>query len=340
MTVNITILGLGQVGCSIGLALAEARDQVTRTGNDKEPEIAKEAQKLGAIDQVVYTLPDAVEEADVVILALPVDEIRFTLETIAPYLKDGATVLDTSPVTVQSTQWAKEIITKPGHYFLTFTPAAGARYLHELDHGPSSAHADLFKNNIIMLTSAPGVDESAVSLAENLARLLGSTPIFSDPYEVDGLLSASYVLPGLIATALVNITAGKSGWSDNRKLAGARYARIADLAAYADSGKNPTLEVMHNRDNTIRNLDELIKELVEVREVLANSDDSALLARINQARSHHAAWLRQRATGKWEDPGSERPPMPSFGESISRLFTGRLFSGPKRDKDKGDDKTR
>lgn len=332
MTVQITIIGLGQVGASIGLALANAKDQVTRVGNDKEPTVAKEAQKLGVVDSILYTLPDAVEKADVVVLAVPVDEIRFTLEAIAPHLKAGAVVLDTSTITVQATQWASELITGPDRYFLTFTPAANARYLHELDKGPASAHPDLFKDNIIMVTSAPGVDESAVTLAENLARLIGAKAIFSDPYEVDGLLSASHVLPGLIAAALVNITAGMPGWSDGRKLAGSRYAHIADLAAFTDGGKKPALEALHNRENAVRALDHLIEELADIREALSQADEEKLTARLENARQHHATWFRQRASGKWEEGGRPTPPMPTFGESIGRLFGIR----PKREREKRD----
>jgi prephenate dehydrogenase len=330
MTVQITILGLGQTGSSIGLALGEAKDQVTRVGSDKEPEVSKQAQKLGAVDKVVFTLPDAVADADVVVLALPVDEVRFTLETIAPHLKPGAVVLDTSPVTVQSTQWAKETISAEDRYFLTFTPAVNARYLSEPDKGPASAHADLYKDSVVMITGPAGVDESAVSLAENLARLLGSTPVFSEPYEVDGLLSANHLLPGLMAVALVNITAGKPGWNDGRKIASSRYARVAELAEYVDGGKKPALEVLHNRENAVRALESLMIELAEMRDALSAGDEEKIHAKLETAREAHRLWLRQRTTGKWEESGSKTPGLPRFGESIGRLFGIR----PKRDKEK------
>ena len=71
MTVNITIIGLGQIGASIGLALASHKDQVTLTGHDKSPAIAREAHKLGAVDKINFNLPASVEGANVVILALP-----------------------------------------------------------------------------------------------------------------------------------------------------------------------------------------------------------------------------------------------------------------------------
>ena len=329
MSVKIAILGLGQIGSSIGLALADAKDQVSRVGNDKEPEVAKQAQKLGAVEKIIYTLPDAVADADVVVLAVPVDEVYFTLEAIAPHLKAGAVVLDTSPVTVQTTQWAKELITSEDRYFLTFTPAANARYLHEIDKGPASAHPDLFKDNIILITGPAGVDELAVSLAENLARLVGAKPVFSDPHEVDGLLSSSHLLPAILAVALVNITAEKPGWSDLRKIAGQRYARVAELAAFLDGGKKPAQEVLHNRENAVRAIDNLTAELIEMRDAITGGQDDVLHSKMSSAREAHQVWLSQRSTGKWQE-GPKAPSMPSFGSSIGRLFGIR----PKGDKDK------
>jgi prephenate dehydrogenase len=304
-----------------------AKDQLVRVGNDKEPEVSKLAQKAGAVDKIVFTLPDSVAEADLVILAVPVDEVNFTLKTIAPHLKAGAVILGTSPIVVQSTQWAKELITAEDRYFLTFTPAVNAQYLNEIDKGPSSAHADLFKDNITMITTSPGIDASAVALAENLARLLGSTPVFADLHEVDGLLSSSSALPALLAASLVNITTSTPGWSDGRKVAGARFARIAELVENMDSGQKPALELIYNRENAVRTLDSLIFELQELRDVLNAGGEDQLNARFENARQAYLLWMRQRSTGKWEDKGKSAVQLPSFGSSIGRLFGIRPKSG-------------
>ena len=92
MTVQITIVGLGQLGASVGLALGSRQDDIHRVGHDKNSEAAKAAQKKGAVDDVKNNLPAAVREADIVLLSLPIDEIRATLEVIAPDLREGAVV--------------------------------------------------------------------------------------------------------------------------------------------------------------------------------------------------------------------------------------------------------
>ena len=67
--VKITIIGLGQVGASIGLALKGQTHQVQRVGHDPDPLLAREAVKLGALDKASINLPSSVDNADIIILA-------------------------------------------------------------------------------------------------------------------------------------------------------------------------------------------------------------------------------------------------------------------------------
>lgn len=83
MAVNIAIIGIGQIGGSIGLALANHRDQLFRIGYDKQIDNAKQAEKAGALDKVHFKLINAVDDADIVILALPIDQLKNTLQVIA-----------------------------------------------------------------------------------------------------------------------------------------------------------------------------------------------------------------------------------------------------------------
>ena len=89
MTVKITIVGLGQIGVSVGLALANHKDQVTTLGHDKSPEAARKAQKQGAVESISYNLPASVAESDVIVLAIPFSGIRETLKItgISSFLK-------------------------------------------------------------------------------------------------------------------------------------------------------------------------------------------------------------------------------------------------------------
>lgn len=320
MSVQITILGLDRVGASLGLALANAKDQVTRVGSDARMDVGRQAAKLGAVDRTIYSLPDAVSAADAVILAIPVEELHLTLEAIAPILKPGAVVLDTSPVPTQFLAWAKELFPPDDRYPITFTPALNPAYLMEADTSLGAAHADLFHNSAVFITSPLGVDESAIQFAENLARLVGATPVFSDTAEVDGLVSSARLLPELLSAALVSATIGKPGWLEIRKLAGMQYAHVTSALVGLEGSKSPSQAALINRAGILNGIDVLVDELLILRAMITEGETEKLDNHLLQARTSRETWLRQRHASKWEDPNEKSPPMPTIGETLGRLI--------------------
>ena len=320
MAVQITILGLDRVGVSLGLALGGAKDQVTRVGSDARMDVGKAAVKQGAIDKAIYNLPEAVGSADAVVLALPVEDLRLTLEAIAADLKPGVVLLDTSPVPSQFLAWAKELLPPVDRYPLTFSPTLNPAYLFETETGLGGAHADLFKNSSIFISNPLGVDASAIQFAENLARLIGSTPIFADAAEVDGLISSSRLLPELLAAALVNATIGKPGWLEARKMAGAGYGQVTAALQGLEGAKAPGQAALINRAGALNGIDVLVDELLALRGMITAGEEEKFNARLNQARSQRADWLRQRSAAKWEDASDKTPAPPTIGDTLGRLI--------------------
>ena len=83
MAIQLTILGLGQIGSSVGLALREYKDKIHRVGHDKSRQAVNFAKENDAVDKTALTLSGAVKDADIVLLALPFQEIYPVLEFIA-----------------------------------------------------------------------------------------------------------------------------------------------------------------------------------------------------------------------------------------------------------------
>lgn len=326
MPVKITIIGLNRVGASIGLALAKIKDQATRIGNDRDPIVARQAEKMGAVDKIEVNLPTAVSEADVVFLAVPVDEVRSTIEVIAQDLKPGSLLVDTSPVKGGVAQWAEELLPGDDRYFVSLTPTINPSYLMETGTGPESAHADMFQNSLMLVTNMPGIDESAITLANNLVEILGATPLFTDVYEADGLLSYSYLLPELVASALVNATTGQPGWREARKIAGNTYALATEPVQHHVEGKAFGQAAVLNSENTVRVLDLMLAELRQIREEVASRNAEALQARLENAQKARTQWLKERRASDWEPKQQQQ--VPTSGELIGKLFGIR----PKRDR--------
>ena len=107
MNTQITIIGLGQIGASIGMALKDNKN-IKRVGCDKDAAVAKAAQSLEVVDEI-KNLPAAVKDAAIVVLCLPLSEIRETFRHIGPWLADNAVVMDTAPIKSGVIQWAQGI---------------------------------------------------------------------------------------------------------------------------------------------------------------------------------------------------------------------------------------
>lgn len=328
MPIQITIIGLGQIGGSIGLALGRVKDQVTRIGCDREPRIQHQAEKMGVVDKTTFNLPSAVKDADVVILATPVDQIRETIEIIAQDLKPGVVLVSTAPVTNAVMQWAKEYIHADDRYFAALSPSLNPAYLFETNAGIEAAHADLFKNSLILISTPPGIDESAIALVTNLTQILGATPLFADFTEADGLMAYSHVLPQLVAAALVNATVNQPGWREARKIAGHAYAQATEPALHPAEGQALGQTALLNAESTVRMLDQVMIELRQIRDQIAANDTEAVQTSLEHALTARDLWWKQRTTADWEDRANDaRPEKPSM---FGQLFGVRQ----KKDKDK------
>jgi prephenate dehydrogenase len=328
MTVQITVVGLGKMGTSIGLGLAAHTNQVSRVGHDREPLTAREAQGKGAFDQIHFNLPNAVKNADIVILAEPVDEIEETLRFITQDLKPGAVVLNTAPIHSAFFRWAHEVMPAE-RYFLSFTPIINAIYLEETKNGVGGAHVDLFKDSLVIISNPPGMEGNAIKLATDLASMLGCSPYFADPLEADGLLAAAEILPGLVAAALVNTTMQQPGWSESRKIAGHSYTAGTEPVNHLTETKKYGAAARLNHENVVRMLDFYIFELQTLRTAILQDDDNGLHIWLEKAFKGRSSWLNERYSAAWNhNPMTGQ--LPTSGEVMGRL----IGLGRKKDKSK------
>ncbi len=328
MDVRITIVGLGQIGASVGLALAEHADLVERIGYDRDAGVARRAKQMRALDRLVLDLPAAVRGADLVLLALPVDQIRGTLEAIRNDLRQGAVVMDTGPAKEKVASWAGALL-PPERYYVGLTPVINPDYLHEIDSGLGAAHPDLFRKGLIGITAQPGVPSEAIKMAADLTRLLGAAPLFSDPLEMDGLVAATHILPQLLAAALLNATVDQPGWQEGRKIAGRSFAETTAAALHASEAKTLAEAALLNRENVLRVIESAIASVQAIRHDLHNGDGESLEDKRARARRSREEWLKVRKDADWV-----RQELPGAAASAPSGLFKRLMGYEKRDKNK------
>ena len=330
MAKQITIIGLGQIGASIGLTLEQYKTSIKRVGHDKKPEVAKAAQEKGAVDEINFNLPASVRNADLVMLALPIHEIEETLELIGPDLKEGALVLDTAPAKAKVAEWAAQFI-PAGRTYVGLVPSIGPDHLLDLGAGPDSARADLFKEGIFLVCPARNASEESVKLATDLLELLGAKPMFSEPIEADGLMAALHTLPGLLGVALLDATVKQPGWKEARMLASRPYALVSAAALYHEETGALVKMTEANRENVTRVLDNTIHSLTRLRDTIQGGKQEEIEAAIEDAYLGGVQWLKERLGADWHAEDHPNMNLPSYSE---RFLGTLLGSGRKRVSDK------
>lgn len=325
MPVQITIIGLGQTGASLGLALAAHKDKVFTVGHDKEYGAEQLAKKMGAVDKTIHNLPSSVEGAGLVVLALPIHQVRETLELIARDLKRDTVLVDFSPVKAGVAQWAAEIL-PPGIYYVGVVPSINPIFLHYAGSGADSARADLFANSVFLLSAPPGTPGAALKLASDFISLLGATAMITDFVESDGLMASAQLLPQLASASLLNATIGQPGWQEVRKVASRAYYSATSASDQADPETLSMLS-MQNRENVIRALDRMIGALVELRDDIENGDEQAVKKRLESARQGRLTWLGERGKSAWTGIEEEPPERITL---MQRMFGTKIVKPPQR----------
>jgi prephenate dehydrogenase len=321
MPVQVTIIGLGRIGASIGLALAAHKDLVFRVGHDKKIEVEHAAQRKGVIDKTEHNLPRAVQDARIVILSLPISEIRATLEFIKPDLQDGTVVFDTAPVKAEVAKWARDYIPE-GSYYVGLVPAVGAEFLKDEGSGLDSARADLFQKSIFLVDAPPGTPGEAVELASNFVNLLGATPMLTDIVESDGITASTYVLPQLISAALLNATVDQPGWKDARKIASRAYSAATSGMGFDDM-KSLQMLALQDRTSVIHALDTMIAALHGLRDDIEQGNEAGLTNRLETARDGRENWVNERTSANWVEMQRDPAQYPTLNERLFGSLMGR-----------------
>ncbi len=311
---QVTIVGLGLIGTSAGLALRRYQDKVTVVGHDRDPGAAGHAKKLGAVDRTDWNLVGAVNGADRVLLALPASEIRDTLKFIAQDLKPGCVIVDTADIKAPVMAWAAELL-PPGVHFVGGHPVVLAD-----PEGSEAARADLFERKLFCLTADTTTHDGAVHLAADLVEALGAQPFFLDPVEHDGMAAAVEHLPAVLAGALMAAASHSTSWHDMRKLAGMQF--FAGTQVMARTGKDAAAGLIANREPLLRWIETLIAELGVWQAQLQAGQEAELAARLEDGLVTGRRWVSAYERGVWDEaPETE---IPTMGRSMRELFMGRM----------------
>jgi prephenate dehydrogenase len=194
---KITIIGVGLIGGSLGLALKKNRPNFRIVGIDKQ-EIIEKAITRGAIDEGTVNLEEGIKEADIVILATPVKTILDLLSQINPFLKKESLVTDTGSTKKEIVKRANKTLSKDIH-FIGGHPMVGSE-----KYGIDSADPHLFKDKTYILTPTNKSNLVALEKTFSIIRMIGSKKLILDPLDHDRMVGAVSHLPQILAVSLTN----------------------------------------------------------------------------------------------------------------------------------------
>ncbi len=276
---RVSILGVGLLGGSIGLAVRSRLSSCKVVGYGHRRSTLDKAIEIGAIDEAADSPASAAAGADLVILCTPVSLLNGMLTEIESVLRDGAVVTDVGS-TKRSVVDAGERLLGAGRHFVGSHPMAGSE-----KRGVDYARADLFENATCILTPTNQSDPTALAQVDAFWKALGMQTVELSPADHDRLLADVSHLPHALAAAIITMQpeaalplAGK-GFLDATRIAG------GDGALWRD--------ILHdNRDNLLASLDRLGLEIQHLKQLLHPSRAAELEAWLNEAAARRDALLQ------------------------------------------------
>lgn len=329
---QVTIVGLGLIGASIGLGLRrwstnEGKRQpvLSVTGFDTNLEHQNYAKKINAVDRTEWDLPKSVRDADLVVVAVPPLAVKNVFESLAGVLKSGAVVTDVTSTKADIMGWADEILPSSVH-FIGGHPMAGKAQSIE------GADADLFQNATWCIVPAVRADENAVQTVLGMVSALGADATFVDAHEHDGFVGAVSHLPFMLSISLMNSVSKDPAWRDMKLLSSTGFQDVSRLAG--GSAEMHRDICVTNREAVVRWMDVAIEDMLYMRSLIhagTEDADETLLDVFENARDARAQWAtaERRAGELVQDTDSELSNVSMTSQFNQMLFGSMLRRKPR-----------
>ena len=197
---KVTVVGVGLLGGSLGLALRQRGLANSVAGYVRRAASIVECEKAGAVTYATRDLAKAVNGADLIVLCTPLGQMRQLIEQMAGSIKPGAIVTDVGSVKGIVVDSLEKQVAKAGGHFIGSHPMAGAEKT-----GVSAARADLFVEAVCVITPTAKSNRAAIKQVESLWKAIGARVLKLAPKIHDQFVSRSSHLPHMVAATLANL---------------------------------------------------------------------------------------------------------------------------------------
>ncbi len=280
---KITIVGVGLLGGSIGLAARRHRLTGEVAGYVRRAASLKDCENAGAVDYATTDLPAAVSNADLIIVCTPLAQMPALAEQFLPALKRGAIVTDVGSVKAGVMRQLESIVAKAGGHFVGSHPMAGGEKM-----GVLAARADLYANSVCVVTPTKKSNAAVVRKLERFWQSLGARTLRLDAAQHDLLVSRSSHLPHVVAAALAKLVLQPAGPQRQTALCATGFR---DTTRIASGSPEMWRDIaLANRKNVARAVDAFVAELKQFQAALRRDDGKAVEKFFAAAKERRDNW--------------------------------------------------
>ncbi len=273
---HVTIIGTGLMGCSLGLALKKSGHYIT--GVDQNETHLQEALKRGALDKT-GRLEDAIREADLVALCIPVNAIISVLPKVLDNVPLHAAVMDMGSTKLDICNLADKHPRRES--FVAVHPMAGVEH-----SGPMAAHIDMFLHARVLICNPQNSSSDALNKVLGILQEMKMKAIFMDAHDHDRQLALVSHLPQFMAYALSSME--ELDRDTHRNWTELGGGGLQSSIRLGKSDANMWMPVFHqNKENLLQFLNSYMHQLLEMKRMIENNQDDDLNKLIKKANANY-----------------------------------------------------
>ncbi len=296
---KVALIGLGLIASSIFWAIKRGGLAHEVSGYARSQETRDTARRIGLCDSIHDSAAEAVKDADLVILCVPVGAMEHVAQEVGPFLKQGATVSDVGSVKRAVIDAVGPHIPE-GVHFIPAHPLAGTEH-----SGPESGFATLFDNRWSLLVPVEGTDRDALTRLWSLWEGMGANVDEMEADHHDLVLAVTSHAPHLIAYTMVGVADDLRRVTDSEvvKYSAAGFRDFTRIAA-----SDPTMwrdVFLTNKEATLEILGRFTEELFDLQRAIRQGDGDKL----------HAYFTRTRSIRRGIIEAGQDTDAPDFGRS-------------------------
>lgn len=288
-TSTLLVIGLGLLGGSVLQAARGANLYAHYLGYDDMPEVVTNAKQLGIVDNVPDGLGALAQQADLIVIAVPVLAFSDVFQQLEQANALGRYITDVASVKAPIVKAARQAAGAASALFVPAHPITGSE-----QSGLGAAHAELFKAHKVIITPHKDNDNAALAYVSEFWAALGAEVVTMDAETHDNILANTSHLPHVLAYVLVNTLLAQPNVDNLFEFAAGGFRDFSRIASSDPIMWHDIL--LANKDAVLAAIDEFENNLQATRRVIEQGDGNALLNLLSEAKTARDTHVVARST--------------------------------------------